>query len=114
MLVELDGPQHFWNNQKYYTAEGCKRDLQKERWAVLRGLSVVRVLQEDVWEDRYDWQGWLIDCFQAARSGEPRPLTPDAPEYRSNESAYVSLTGRRCVSFPRLDTPSLPVYSVKA
>ena len=89
VLVELDGPQHFWIGQKYYTAEGCERDLQKEEWAVSRGLCVVRVLQEDVWEDRYDWQGWLIGCFQAARSGEPRPLTPEAPEYRSKESAYV-------------------------
>ena len=90
MLVELDGPHHFWVGHNY-TPEGCERDLQKEKWAVKRGLCVVRVLQEDVWTDRYDWQGWLIDRFKTARSGEPRPLTPDAPEYHSKDSAYVQL-----------------------
>ena len=91
VFVELDGPQHFWKDQPYYTTEGCKRDLQKEEWAMARGLCVLRVLQENVWNDRYDWQGWLTRSFEDARSGELHPITPEAREYRSEESTYVQL-----------------------
>lgn len=52
---------------------------------------MVRVLQEDVWADRFDWQGWLVAMVEAARHSEPRVFTPEAPEYRSSESAYVRL-----------------------
>ena len=90
-LVELDGAQHFWEDHRYYTHEGCERDLAKEEWAVGRGLSVVRVLQADVWDDRYGWQEWASRSIEAGRFGEARVLTPDAPEYRSTESAYVRL-----------------------
>lgn len=93
VLVELDGAQHFWTSNGWHTDDGCERDLLKEEWAVQRGLCVIRVLQEDVWNDRLDWQGWLVRSIAAARSGEPRPITPDAPEYRSHESAYVRLRG---------------------
>ena len=91
VIIELDGAQHFWVDHDYYTDAGCERDLAKEEWATAVGISVVRVLQEDVWADRLDWQGWLTRSIEAARTGEPRVLTPDAPEYRSSESAYVLL-----------------------
>ena len=91
ILIELDGAQHFWRNARWFTYEGCKRDLLKEEWAITKGLSVVRVLQEDVWEDKLDWQGWLTKSIKAARSGEPRVFTPDAPEYQSTDSAYVQV-----------------------
>ena len=81
VLIELDGAQHFWSDQRFYTNEGCERDLLKEEWAIAKGLSVVRVLQEDVWGDKFDWQGWLTEKIKAARSGEPRVFTPNAPEY---------------------------------
>ena len=48
------------------------------------------VLQEDVWEDKYNWQGWIIQCVQTAmREKVARVFTPDTKEYRSKESAYV-------------------------
>jgi len=91
VLLELDGPQHFWRGHKFYTDEGCERDLLKERWAVARGLSVVRVLQEDVWGEKHGWHGWLTKSVADARTGEARPITPDALEYRTTNSAYVQL-----------------------
>ena len=84
VLVELDGPQHFCSHLKYYTGEGCERDLLKENWAIDdKRVSVVRVLQEDVWYDRYGWDKYLSEKIEAARPGEPRVFTPAAPEYRS-------------------------------
>ena len=91
VLIELDGPQHFWENHRFYTEEGCKRDLAKEEWALAKGMSVVRVLQEDVWEDRLDWQGWVSRSIDKARTVEEKVFTPDTPEYRSTNSVYVQL-----------------------
>ena len=91
VLLELDGGQHFWIGHNYYTDESCGRDLLKEEWAISEGLSVVRVLQEDVWEDKLDWQGWLTQSIENARTGEARTITPNAPEYDSQNSAYVQL-----------------------
>ena len=90
VLVELDGAQHFWKNSHFYTEEGCKRDFDKEEWAIKQGLCVVRVLQEDVWDDKLGWQDFLKRNINAARAGEARVLKPDAPEYTSSESGYVS------------------------
>ena len=91
MLIELDGAQHFWSHLKYYTVSACERDLLKEKWAIAKGLSVVRVLQEDVWNERNGWETWLTEKIEAARSGEPRVFTPGAPEYRSANSTYMQL-----------------------
>jgi very-short-patch-repair endonuclease len=92
VILELDGAQHFWNTLKYFSDDGCERDLLKETWALQQGLCVIRVLQEDVWNDRLDWQGWILRSIEAARECRAaRVFTPDAPEYRSNESAYVKL-----------------------
>jgi very-short-patch-repair endonuclease len=96
VILELDGAQHFWSHLKYYTNEGCERDLAKEKWAIAKGLSVVRVLQQDVWKDKLGWQKWLTKSIENARMGEARPITPDAPEYRSSNSAYVQLRSRSC------------------
>jgi hypothetical protein len=94
VLIELDGPQHFWCNKRWFDYEGCQRDLIKEKWAVAKGISVVRVLQEDVWEDKLGWQGWLTKSIENARTGEASIFTPDAPEYQAANSAYVQLRAR--------------------
>ena len=68
------------------------QNATKETWALQQGLCVIRVLQEDGWNDRLDWQGWILRSIEAAREcGDARVFTPAAPEYRSNESAYVKL-----------------------
>ena len=89
--IELDGKQHFWEDIRHFSEDGCRRDLLKEEFAMKQGLCVVRVLQEDVWVDRYGWQGWIVDSIAAARTGAARVLTPDAPEYRSCDSVYVRM-----------------------
>ena len=91
VLIELDGPQHFWEKHRFYTEEGCDRDLTKERWALGKGMSVVRVLQEDVWKDRFGWDQHILQSVENSRSQRPRVFTIDAPEYRSTESVYVRL-----------------------
>jgi very-short-patch-repair endonuclease len=110
VLVELDGAQHFWADEHHFTQENCERDLAKEEWALARGASVVRVLQEDVWADRLDWRGWVarsvrravetVETVEAATeateatggSGGARVFVPPAArEYTARESGYAAL-----------------------
>lgn len=56
ILIELDGRQHFiqvsnWNSPE----ETHENDLFKEKCANDNGYSVIRILQEDVFGDKYDW-----------------------------------------------------------
>jgi very-short-patch-repair endonuclease len=56
IIIELDGPHHFeqvsnWGNYD----ENQKRDLFKMKCANDNGFSVIRLLQEDVFYDKYDW-----------------------------------------------------------
>ena len=89
VIVELDGPQHFWHGM-WYSDDGCARDVAKEKWAVAQGMSVVRVLQVDVWEDRLGWDGYIVASVEAARSSAARIFVQDAPEYNSDKSGYVT------------------------
>ena len=90
IVLEVDGPHHFWKNYFMYTESRPERDSEKARWALARGQWVVRVLADDVHNDRNGWRAWLRRAIDEARAGAaPRVLTPDAPEYRSPESAYI-------------------------
>ena len=92
VLVELDGAQHFWKTTYHFSQEGCERDLLKERFATQKGLCVIRLLQEDVWKDRLNWQGFLRRSVDTARIvAQARVFTPDAPAYTSRNSVYMEL-----------------------
>ena len=100
VVLEVDGPQHFWKDYFIYQSRNPITDAEKARWALARGQWVVRVLANDVFFDRNGWRAWLrraIDeaCAGAATTGAaPRVLTPDAPEYRSPASAYIDIGPR--------------------
>ena len=90
VLIELDGPQHFWIDSYMYNEGGCERDLLKEKWAIDNGLSVVRVLQEDVWYDRVGWKEHVTESITKARTRPPNVYVPYyAREYTHPASAYV-------------------------
>ena len=90
VILELDGPQHFRLGHCFFDEAGCQRDLLKEQWAIAKGISVVRLLQSDVWDDKHDWRGYLKKAVACAlSSATPIVLTPDAPEYTRKDSAYA-------------------------
>jgi very-short-patch-repair endonuclease len=62
LLIELDGEQHFrqvsnWKDPK----SNCENDIYKMDRANENGYTVIRIVQEDVLYDRYDWGSKLID-----------------------------------------------------
>lgn len=65
VIIELDGAQHFrqvsnWAPPKHT----LDRDIYKMKCAQNHGYCVIRLLQEDVLDDRYDWASALLTAVQ--------------------------------------------------
>ncbi|AQM73374.1 endonuclease [Noumeavirus] len=61
-IIELDGAQHYKQVRNWQTPELTqKNDRYKEECAVKNGYSVLRILQEDVWNDKMDWKSLLLE-----------------------------------------------------
>jgi len=56
IIIELDGAQHFTQVSNWTSPEETyENDIFKETCANENGYSVIRILQEDVFGDKYDW-----------------------------------------------------------
>ena len=69
-IIELDGPQHFrqvsnWNSPK----KNKENDKFKEECANNNGYSIIRLLQEDVMNDTYDWVKKLCEAIEELKNG---------------------------------------------
>jgi very-short-patch-repair endonuclease len=65
IIIELDGDQHFkqvrnWTSPK----EQFENDKYKEKCANENGYSTIRLLQQDVYDDNYDWVKELCDTIE--------------------------------------------------
>ncbi|AGV01478.1 restriction endonuclease [Cannes 8 virus] len=61
-IIELDGVQHFEQVRNWKSPELTqKNDRYKEACAIENGYSVLRIRQEDVWGDKMDWRGLLLE-----------------------------------------------------
>ena len=86
MIAELDGMQHFKNVSVWKNPELTRTtDVYKMKLAVENGITVLRILQEDVYYDRIDWQTILLDAIKVY----------DTPQiiYLSDESIYEDHRG---------------------
>jgi very-short-patch-repair endonuclease len=64
IIIELDGPQHFQQVSNWSSPEENKaNDMYKMVCANENGYSIVRILQEDVLGDRYDWKTELTNVI---------------------------------------------------
>ena len=62
IIVEQDGPQHFKQIGKWQSPELTKiNDNYKIKCANENGYSIIRLLQKDIWHDKYDWLQELLD-----------------------------------------------------
>lgn len=61
-IVELDGRQHYEQVSNWQSPEFIqKSDRYKEECAIKNGYSVLRILQDDVWNDKLDWKKLLLE-----------------------------------------------------
>jgi very-short-patch-repair endonuclease len=64
IIIELDGPQHFKQIYKRQCPkETQKTDIYKMNCAIKNNYFVIRLLQEDVLYNKYDWKLELIDTI---------------------------------------------------
>jgi very-short-patch-repair endonuclease len=56
IIIEQDGPQHFKQIGNWQSPELTNlNDIYKMKCANHNGYSVIRLLQKDIWHNRYDW-----------------------------------------------------------
>ena len=65
-IIELDGIQHFQNVKHYRNTieEQREIDLYKQKCANDNGYSMIRIYQEDVWNDTFDWLNKLCETIE--------------------------------------------------
>jgi very-short-patch-repair endonuclease/ribosomal protein L36 len=69
IIIELDGAQHFRQIMKWSSPEEqFENDKYKEQCANDNGYSVIRLLQEDVFYDFYDWVKELCEAIEEIKS----------------------------------------------
>ena len=71
IIIELDGPQHFiqvsnWSSPQ----EQFENDKFKEKCANENSYSVIRILQEDVLLNKYEWVKELCDTIEEIKNGD--------------------------------------------
>jgi len=64
LLIELDGPQHFrnisnWGDYK----ETQSRDIYKMKESIKNGFSLIRILQDDVFNNKNNWEQKLLNAI---------------------------------------------------
>jgi len=65
LIIELDGLQHFSQVRNWSCpSDTQKNDIYKMKCANLCDYSVIRIFQEDVWNDKNDWQTKLMNCIK--------------------------------------------------
>ena len=65
IIIELDGKQHFEQIGKWKSPEETRNnDLYKMKCANENGFSVIRILQEDVYNNKYDWLSELYETIE--------------------------------------------------
>ena len=68
IIIELDGPQHFRQVSNWRSPEEqFKIDMYKEECANDNGYSLIRLVQEDVLNDSYDWMSYLLSSIEEIR-----------------------------------------------
>ncbi len=77
VIIELDGAQHFTQIMNWKDpVKTRERDIYKMNQALLNGYSVIRLLQEDVWLDKNNWETNLRSAIQGPKARADRSEAP--------------------------------------
>ena len=70
IIIELDGIQHFKNVKHFRMSpeEQKKRDLYKQKCANDNGYSIIRIYQEDIYYDTFDWLNVLYETIEKIKN----------------------------------------------
>ena len=69
IIIELDGRQHFEQVSNWTSPEDThENDIYKMKCAKKNGFSVIRLIQQDVWNNSYEWLTELIKNIEKIKS----------------------------------------------
>ena len=67
----MDGAQHFIQIMKWKSPEEQRKmDYYKQKQANINGFSVIRIIQEDVLFDRFDWSNKLLEAIRLIQESQ--------------------------------------------
>lgn len=65
MIIEIDGRQHFLQVRNFKSPdETTENDIYKMKCALENGYSIIRICQEDVWNNKIDWKTELTNAIR--------------------------------------------------
>ena len=69
IIIEVDGAHHFKDvtHWKHIASENQDRDKYKMKCALDNNHSVIRIVQEDVFNNTIDWKGLLVETIKKAQ-----------------------------------------------
>jgi len=68
IIIEQDGPQHFKQIGNWKSPELTKiNDVYKMTCANDNGYSIIRILQKDIWHNKYNWLEELLNNIETIR-----------------------------------------------
>ena len=71
IIVEIDGLQHFAQVRNWDSPENIhKKDVYKQKCANKNGYSIIRILQNDVYKNKYDWLSMLDDTINTIKKSK--------------------------------------------
>lgn len=71
IIIEIDGPQHFKQIMNWKTPEEqFENDKYKEKCANDNGYSIIRLLQDDIFNDKYNWVKELCKTIEEIKNGD--------------------------------------------
>lgn len=71
IIIEIDGKQHTEESPSHWTSTLEKiqeADLEKMKQAIDEGYTLIRIPQEEIWEEKIDWRSALsssIDIYDS-------------------------------------------------
>ena len=76
LIIELDGLQHFKDVSHFRTSSdnNRKRDVYKMKCALDEGYSIIRLIQKDIWNDKYNWKTGIKPIIDTFPQSEPKVI----------------------------------------
>lgn len=67
LVIECDGPQHFRQVKDWNLEKTKESDQLKMQFCLENEINVIRLLQEDIWNDKYDWRYRLLKYIEECK-----------------------------------------------
>lgn len=88
LIIEVDGRQHFKQVQKWKSPkETHARDILKMKVALDQGYSIIRIFQEDIYNNSIDWKKLLKEYIKNYENSDCIYISKDPELYNNYKNA---------------------------